>query len=476
MEFNLRPYQKKAIDLLRDELRKGSKRPILCLPTGAGKTVTFSHLAEQAQKKLKKVGVVCHRVELVTQARDTMANYGINMLAASFGMVQTYTRSPNKIPKMDLCIIDECHIGNFKRFIEIMEEQQPNCIIIGATATPISASKKKPLRNVFSSVVCPVQIPELIQEDYLSNILYRKYTINEKGLEKNFSGEFTEESQARVFSEVDLITEIEQINDKTILFTSSINQALRVADMCKERGITTYCVHSEMNQKKREPIINAFKKHHITDRSVIVNCSILTAGFDDPSINRVIVYRATTSLTLWLQMVGRGSRVVHDVKSRFVCVDLGGNCDRLGGWEWERDWPKIFDLQGRKLKDKEAPMKKCVSCEAIIYASQIKCPYCGEIQPVKEKKEIKGTVEIVPGRTPLPEHLRGSFQNMTVRQLLERRKYGSAKTGRPYKLGWVVAQIKQRQNAEELLYELARLKNYKASWVQMQLNGFNSIK
>ena len=470
--FHLRPYQIKAVEQLRSEIINGSKRPILCLPTGAGKTVTFSYLAELAQKKLSKVGVVCHRIELIEQAKETMTAYGLNMHAISFGMVQTYARSPEKIPQMDLCIIDECHIGNFKKFIEIMEETQPMCKIIGATATPLSASKKQPLRNVFSSVIAPVQIPELIKNGYLSNILYRKYSINEADLEKDFNGEFTAESQARVFSEKDLLTEINEINDKTIIFTSSIDQALKVTELCKQANIITFCVHSKMGEKERGKIVSEFKKYDITDKVVIVNCSILTAGFDDPKINRVIVYRATTSITLWLQMVGRGSRVITEVKSRFVCVDLGGNTDRLGGWEWERDWPSIFNLQGRKLKDKEAPTKKCVSCDAVIFASQTVCPYCASPQPIKTKEELYGKLEIVPGLTPIPAHLHKSYSDMTVKELLERQKYGSAKTGRPFKFGWVLSQIKQRRNSEQLMYELARLKGYKPYWAKMQMEGF----
>jgi superfamily II DNA or RNA helicase len=476
MKFQLREYQLNAVDLLRKEIMNGSKRPILCLPTGAGKTVTFSYLAEMAQNKYRKVGVVCHRKELVEQAKNTMQAYGLNMLSITFGMVQTYVKSPHKIPEMDVCIIDECHIGNFKKFIDILYEKQPFCQIIGATATPISSSKKNPLRNIFTSVVCPVQIPELIESGFLSNITYRKYSINENLLEKNFGGDFTEESQARVFSEKDLRTEIEIISDKTIIFTSSVKQAEKVADICREYGIKTYLVHSKMSEKKRPEIICEYKKHEIDERVVMVNCSILTAGFDDPRINRVIVYRATTSLTLWLQMVGRGSRVINDVKARFVCVDLGGNNNRLGGWEWSRDWPSIFQLQGRNLKDKKAPTKKCVNCDAVIFASQMVCPYCAADQPVKPKEELIGRLEIVPGQTPLPLELRVAFKEMTVKQLLERRKYGSAKTGRPYKMGWVVSQIKERHNAEQLLRELARIKNYKEAWVYMQLNNFQSFK
>lgn len=474
MKFNLRPYQKQAIDLVKSEMQKKKNRVILCLPTGAGKTVTFSYLTELAQKKGSKVGVVCHRKELIDQAKSTMESYGLNMSDITFGMVQKYMRNKENIPKMDLCIIDECHIGNFKKFIDVMNEEQPMCKIIGATATPISSSNKNPLRNVFSTVVSPVQIADLIEDNYLSNIIYRKYKIEEDKLEKK-GGDFTSESQSRVFSEKNLITELNQINGKTIIFTPSVKQSQHVAEICERLGLKTYQVYHGMHLNVRKKIISDYKKHDINDKSVMVNCSILTAGFDDPKINRVIVYRATTSMTLWLQMVGRGSRVIPKVKSEFVCVDLGGNLDRLGNWEAQRDWKALFELQGRKLKDKEAPTKKCVSCSAIIFASQSICPYCKAIQPIKPKTEIDGELEIIPGMTPIPKHLLKPYDQMTLDELLERRKYGSKISGKPYDMKWVWNQLKIRPNGETLLYNLALRKKYKNPdyFVQMVMSGYN---
>lgn len=469
MKFKLRHYQLESIDLLRESIKKGNKRPVLGLPTGAGKTVTFAKLAESALGKGSRVGVVCHRRELVEQARETLKSYGIDVSIVSFGMVQTYVRSPHKIPVIDLCIIDECHIGNFRRFIELLPDSTQ---VIGVTATPIASSKKNPLNKVFDDVVYPVQIRELIEQGFLSKPVYHLWRCDDSKLEKDFKGEFTTASQSKVFHLENLVEAYEKRVGKTIIFCSSIKQVEQIYEKVStniEEAINDkiFYVHSKMEARHRESVVSRFK---VTEGAVIINCGILTAGFDDPSIQTVIVYRATTSIALWLQMVGRGSRVVSGEKDTFYIYDLGGNHGRLMPWEANRDWKSIFKLQGKNLKDKEAPLKKCVSCEAVIYASQMVCPYCSEKQSVKEKEEQKADrIEIIKSFQDLPEHLRVPFDQMSVPQLLERAPYGSPRLGRPFKQGWVLAQIKQRENAKELILELAKIKGYKNGWVQRQL-------
>jgi len=194
--MNLRPYQLDSVGLLRSALRDGAKRPILGLPTGAGKTVTFAYLLDLALKKGSRVGVVAHRIELIEQAKATVEAYGLDSSQIHFGMVQTYVRSPHKIPAMDLCIIDETHVGNFRRFIDLLPTYTQ---VIGVSATPIGASKQNPLNKIFDKVVFPVQISELIEAGYLSRPEYHIWKLDETALQKDFAGEFTTESQAQVF-------------------------------------------------------------------------------------------------------------------------------------------------------------------------------------------------------------------------------------------------------------------------------------
>lgn len=461
MKFTLRPYQVESKSLLRKEIVSGAKRPILCLPTGAGKTVTFSDIIESANKKGNKALVAAHRTELVDQSKKTVQAYGLNPLMNYFGTVQTFVRSPHKIPKdISLCIVDECHIGNFRRFLDLLPE---NVQVIGATATPISASNKDPLRNAFDAVCSPVQIHDLIDEGFLSSPTYKVWEVDGT-LEKDRYGEFTVESQSKVFHIEDLSQAIQDRVGKTLIFASSIKATEEIAN---QFGIRF--VHSRMKKRLREEVIQSFKE---TRNDVLVNCGILTTGFDDPAIETIILYRATTSLPLYLQMVGRGSRVIPEVKDHFNVFDLGGNVERLGLWESKRDWPALFQLQGLKVKESAAPMKNCVSCEALIFASQMVCPYCNAEQPNKPKEILKATkVRVINSYSELPGHLQKPFSQMTVEELIERSMYGSPRTGRPYKTAWIVHQLRGRDTFERDIYQFAEIKGFARGWVWRQLQN-----
>jgi superfamily II DNA or RNA helicase len=461
MSFNLRQYQTESIELLR----KSGKRPILCLPTGAGKTVTFSHLAERAIEKGSKVHVVCHRKELIEQARDTMKAYGVPMHMVSFGMVQTYNRSPHKIPEAELTIIDECHIGDFRKFCD---EVTGKTFIIGATATPISANKKHPLNETFDSIVDPIQIPELIDQGFLSKPVYHLANLDLSGLSLSSTGEYSESSQNQAFSNLfsldTLRSTLEEIgNEKAIIFTPSVEMAETVAKL----GAGYYLAHSKMPKAQRDREILGFKAD---PNGKIVNCSILTAGFDEPDIKHVVLYRATTSEALYLQMVGRGSRVTPN-KNTFHVWDLGQNYKRIAYWHMERDWAIKFFDQGKKLKKGESPFKTCVTCEALIPASVRLCDICNSEQPPPQEKQELNTndFQVVEYGQNIPSHLQKPYETLTVKELIERAQYGSARTGRPYKMQWILHQLKQRPQSNELIKEFARIKGYKNGWTHKQI-------
>src|SRR3954469_8360291 len=68
-QMALRPYQREAIDAVLAARRAGVRRMLVCLPTGAGKTVIFSHLAGLARRPAL---VPAHRVVVLQQARQKL--------------------------------------------------------------------------------------------------------------------------------------------------------------------------------------------------------------------------------------------------------------------------------------------------------------------------------------------------------------------------------------------------------------------
>ena len=92
------------------------------------------------------------------------------------------------------------------------------------------------------------------------------------------------------------------------------------------------------NKQERKDILKWFKN---TPGGILSSVSILTTGFDEPSVESIILNRATRSLTLYFQMIGRGSRVRGD-KNTFKVIDLGNNAIRFGPWSQPVDWQHIF--------------------------------------------------------------------------------------------------------------------------------------
>lgn len=465
--MQLRKYQKEAITGLKSLIHSGAKRPILGMPTGAGKTVTFAYIVSSALSKGSKVLVVAHRKELIEQARNTMSAYGVDVEEVHFGMVQTFVRSPHKIPAVDLCIVDECHIGNFRRFIDLLN---PKTQVIGVTATPLGASKKKPLRDTFDDVFYSVQISELLEMGYLSFPNYHIWKLDESNLKKDTKGEFTASSQASVFSINNLLEAVDNRVGKTIIFCSSVAQCEQVYEAIDERR--KFVVHSKMPYDDRKDRVDMFKR---LEGGIMINCGILTAGFDCPDIETVIVYRATTSLPLWLQMVGRGARVTES-KNNFYVFDLGNNHNRLLPWEASRDWNAIFHSQGKRHKEGAAPIRECPECGAQVAASSDKCKFCGHEKQVKEKEEMHAKkIEVISDYNELPPALRKPFDKMSVEELVQRAAYGSPSLKRPYKVSWIVQRLKVRDSFEAEVIKLAEIKGYKPNWARRQIS-FNKNK
>lgn len=160
-------------------------------------------------------------------------------------------------------------------------------------------------------------------------------------------------------------------NKKAIIFAPNVLSSKILVDDFKDKGLPIEHLDGETPKKKRREILEWFES---TPNAMISNVGILNAGFDSPGVEVIILYRATKSLPLFLQMCGRGSRVT-ETKSKFTILDFGNNIHRHGFWEQDRAW----SLKKKIKKEGVAPVKDCPSCSAIIPASVMECKYCGHI-------------------------------------------------------------------------------------------------
>jgi len=235
-------------------------------------------------------------------------------------------------------------------------------------------------------------------------------------------------------------------NKKTSIFAPNIKSSLLLVEKLSEKGLNIKHVDGNTPEKERKEILLWFKN---TTDALISNVGILTAGFDEVSIECVILYRATKSLPLFLQMVGRGSRTSEN-KKEFYILDFGNNIQRHGFWEQDREWSLV-----KKPKPKGvAPVKDC-KCGALLKLNIRICPYCGfEFPPPKEKE----TIEVILEKLKKDDiELYKQYQKFI--------KLEKKAVDKGYKKGWVIWQLKTIKDFED--YE--RFKNYKKGWAKYQI-------
>ncbi len=391
--MELREYQIKLTNELAQKLYQGKRKVIAQLATGGGKTICFSAISKRfIDKNNTDVLILVHRKELLKQTRRTLDNaFGINaqIIIAGMkhipksriyvGMVETVKRRINLLQNIGLVIIDEAHIANFNK----LHENFTDAYFIGFTATPLAASTEKPLKNYYDDIVCGIDIPDLIEMGSLcQNLTYAaKDVVNRKSIAV-VKGEFDTTLMAIEFSKPKYIQNTIKVykekadNTKAVVFNVNIEHSKEVTNAFIEAGYKAKHLDGETPQQERDEILSWFED---TDNSILCNVGIATTGFDEPTIETIIVNRATMSMPLWLQMCGRGARPLP-YKTTFKILDLGGNITPHGEWCQSRDWKDIFWNPPTKNKGEGvAPTKVCPQCDYAMHTRCVSCPECGYV-------------------------------------------------------------------------------------------------
>lgn len=413
----LRQYQENLILNISRKLASGIRKLVVQLATGGGKTICFAAISKRYLDKNpdKRVLILVHRRELAYQTRKTLYNaFGIEaqFIKAGMkfipegkvyvGMVESVNRRILKLKEIGLVIIDEAHIASFNK----MHEHFPTQYILGFTATPLSSSVKRPVKHFYEDIVCGVDIPELIKEGHLcQNITWApKETVNRLTLAVK-GGEFDEGAMAAAFSKPRYIHNTVKAYEKwakgtkTLIFNVNIDHSKEVTKAFIEAGYNAKHVDGTTPIHEREQIFHWFKTE---PDAILNNVGITTVGFDEPTVESVVVNKATMSMPLWLQMDGRGSRPT-EAKSAFTIIDMGGNAIVHGDWSQTRDWEYIFNNPQKPSKNNKegvAPVKSCPKCEAIIKAGLKTCPYCGYNYPahsIPVEVELKDFIVVTKG-------------------------------------------------------------------------------
>jgi len=354
-------YQKDALEEIfkRFETAPEDYHLLYQLPTGGGKTVIFSEITRRYLKTFKKkVLVLTHRIELSKQTSKMLKEFGVTNKTVNstaklddqhefdcfVAMVETLNNRLNDdkfdISDIGLVIVDEAHYNSFTKIFKFFNKS----FILGVTATPLSSNIKLPMYENYQELVVGESIKDLISNDYLASANMYSYNVGLTSLEVGANGDYTVKSSEDLYMNVDMLSKLVSAYEetikckKTLIFNNGINTSIQVFYAFKKAGYPIAHLDNTNTKKERELILKWF---HKTPGAIITSVSILTTGFDEPSIEAIVLNRATKSLTLYYQMIGRGSRIYGD-KKEFDVLDLGNNFYRFGPWGADLDWQKMF--------------------------------------------------------------------------------------------------------------------------------------
>lgn len=342
-EMELRPYQREAKEAIFDKWNQGYNKTLLVQPTGTGKTIVFSAVAEQCVRQGSRVLILAHRGELLDQAQDKLLRAtGLRCAVEkaeessldswyriTVGSVQTLMRekrlaqfAPDHFGHI---IIDEAHhclSDSYQRVLEHFSAAQ----VLGVTATPDRGDMRN-LGQYFESLAYEYTLPKAIRDGYLCPI--RAQTIP---LKLDLSGVGV---QSGDFKAGDLGTALDpyldQIADemanycagrKTVVFLPLVKTSQKFRDILNRRGFRAAEVNGE--SQDRAEVLRDFDAGRY---DVLCNSMLLTEGWDCPSVDCIVVLRPTKVRSLYSQMVGRGTRLCPG-KDHLLLLDFLWHSER----------------------------------------------------------------------------------------------------------------------------------------------------
>ena len=412
MTLSLRPYQRAAIEALYDYFGANTGNPLVVIPTAGGKSVVIAGFIREAIAAYAdtRVLVLTHVRELIQQNFQALlrawpdAPAGIYSAGLSrrdihaqilFAGIQSIHRHAYKVQCCDLVLIDEAHLlgrgdsGMYRSFLAQLNEINAGLLkVVGFTATPYrldSGMLHEGRDRLFTDIAYDVPVLDMIQQGYLCPVVPKQTeTQLDVGGVGTRGGEFiAKDLEAAVDRDEVTRAAVEEIvrhgheRGSWLVFCAGVAHALHARDAIREHDISCETVTGETPTPERDRILAAFKAGHLR---CVTNANVLTTGFDAPGVDLIALLRPTKSVGLYVQMVGRGTRLAEG-KEDCLVLDFAGNTARHG---------PIDTVDGRRKQKGEepgeAPIKVCPACETINHASVRLCVACGHEFPPPEIK------------------------------------------------------------------------------------------
>lgn len=460
--ITLRPYQQTAIDEISHAYRVlGHRRVLFVLPTGAGKTVVFSHIVSRIAAAGKRVWVIAHRDELLTQISKSLHVFNIEHGVLRGGSktswhsvqvcsVQTLVRRLNTMAAPDFIIIDEAHhaaAGSWKKILT----RYPDAYILGVTATPIRLDGRG-LGHYFDHMVLGPTPQWLTDNGYLSPVdIYAPELINTSGIRTRM-GDFDKKQLAEAADKPAIYgNAVEHYRSlaygkRIIVFCVNLRHVQHTLDAYRDAGIPAASLDGNMTAQERAQVNADFEAKRIW---VLVTCDIVSEGYDVPGCDGIQMLRPTQSEGLYLQQCGRGLRIAEG-KRRAIILDHVQNWHRHGHPLDERYWELTEDKQKRSRNDGHAPgLRMCSECFAVMAVWDKVCFKCGAAPKVADRtpENKEGTLILVtPGEPPppvTPEERRELMEQAEASDSLVVWHQVAKRLG--YKSGWAYMQFSEQR-------------------------------
>ena len=389
----LRPYQSEAIQRVRQSLGKGSKRPVLQLPTGAGKTVIAGEIVRMARAKGTKVLFVVPAVSLVDQTVESFQRDGIDDIGviqadhwmtrpeAAVQVCSIQTLERRDLPEgFGLVIVDEAH-RSFA-FLYRWMAQWPAVPFVGLSATPWT----KWMGKHWDDLIVGNTTAGMIDAGYLSP--FRVYAPGHPDLSgvKIVAGDYHEGQLGAAMDKAPLIADIVDSWRKhgagrpTLLFAVNRAHAKHCQQEFIAAGIVAEYIDAYTEPEERRIIGNRLARGEV---QVVCNVGCLTTGVDW-DVRCIILARPTRSEMLFVQMIGRGLRTA-DGKDCCVILDHSDTHQTLG-FVTDIHHDKLSDGKQEKKQQatKEALPKEFPQCHYLRPPKVGKCPACGHVGKVRD--------------------------------------------------------------------------------------------
>ncbi|MBA5724661.1 DEAD/DEAH box helicase, partial [Candidatus Liberibacter sp.] len=325
----------------------------------AGKTIMFSAVLGRFIERgdVKKACVIAHRDELTNQneSKFNLVNPNVKTSVFNssvknwnsqvcFGMVQTLARNIQKMPTMDMLVIDEAHHANatsYQTIVKYAKKKNPHCMIFGMTATP-NRGDGNGLKDVFTNIADQITVKELIYSGHLvrpvpfiMDVGIKKELATVRKVGSDFDMDHVEKiMNTRPINNAVIKHWKEKAGDrKTVIFCSQLDHASNVTEAFQEAGISAGMVSGSMSKNERQNVLSDFENNKI---QVIVNVAVLTEGWDYPPVNCVVLLRPCSQRSIMTQMIGRGLRIVDPetypdvIKTDCIVLDFGASLMKHG--------------------------------------------------------------------------------------------------------------------------------------------------